>query len=68
MFCLLMAISASLTGYLDKDPVADPEIAEGTHHRFVVLHFFVQPAFIATMLLLWHLAFRAPRKLEAASG
>lgn len=62
LFCLAVTFSASLTGYLDRDPVPDPEIAEETHNRFVVLHMFVLPALIAMMLAIWHFAFLPPHE------
>jgi hypothetical protein len=66
LLCMLMTLSASMTGYLDKDPVPYPEIAEETHNRFVALHFFIQPIFITSMLVVWNIAFWSPRNVVPA--
>ena len=64
LLCLAMTFSACLTGYaLGSEPVPDPEIEEGNRNRFLFLHFAMQPAFIAAMLLIWNVAFWSPRKV-----
>lgn len=57
LLCLAVSVSASLTGYLDVEPSANPVIAEENHNRFIVLHMFLLPTILLVLLGIWHFAF-----------
>ena len=66
VLCLAMTLSATITGYAKTDLPAEYPFADENHNRFVALHIYGQPVFIAMMLAIWNFAFRPLPVAEGA--